>query len=48
MKVLYRLIWLLLVVVMISLTAFGVKRGEWKKIRTNAEIICTSCIGLGK
>jgi hypothetical protein len=48
MRALYRLIWLLLVVVMISLTAFGVKRGEWKKVKLNAEIICTSCIGLEK
>ncbi|MBC7330459.1 thioredoxin [bacterium] len=48
MKALFRLIWLLLVIAMISLTAFGVKRGEWKKVKINAEIICTSCIGLGK
>lgn len=48
MKLFFRLLWVTLLVVMILVIAFGAKRGEWRRIKTNAEILCTSCIGLGK
>lgn len=39
---------MLLLLAVVFFIFFGVKRGEWKRIETNAKIICTSCIGLGK
>ncbi|MBC7327309.1 hypothetical protein H5T87_04245 [bacterium] len=47
-KSLFRSLWFILLVIALSIVVFGAKRGEWKKIKTNAEYICTSCIGLGK
>jgi len=48
MKGFIRFLWLTLLIVMLSAIALGAKRGEWRRIKTNAENLCTACIGLGK
>lgn len=48
MRLLYRFLWILFVLIAVFMMVFGAQRGEWKRIRANAEIVCTSCVGLSK
>ncbi|MGB9606958.1 MAG: thioredoxin [bacterium] len=48
MSNLFRLLWILLVIGTVLIIAFGARRGEWKRIKSNATILCTSCVGLEK
>lgn len=48
MKNFVRFLWIMLVFLSLSMALFGAKRGEWMRVKVNAEIICTSCVGLGK
>lgn len=48
MRILFRFLWIMLLFLAILSAFWGVKRDEWARIKANAEIICTSCVGLGK
>jgi len=42
-----RWIWLLLAVIGIAMTVWGVRSGQMADVKTHADYLCTDCIGLG-
>ena len=42
-----RWIWLVLAVVGIGMTVWGVRIGQMGEVKRHADFLCTDCIGLG-